>query len=402
MVRIHLKSPPGNGVKMANFNILVVNAGSSSIKLALYRSEGKRLLSKIPLWKKDTELAFQNEGNHLKSVEEAIKRSLASALKSDAIPALSEIHVVGHRVVHGGSDFTAPVFIDTKVKKTIDSLTSLAPLHNPVNYSGILATEKMVPNAKQIAVFDTAFFTTLPEYAYTYPGPYKWKTEKIRRYGFHGISHHYNSLRYREMIKTKKNTSRIISCHLGNGASLAAIKNGKCIDTTMGFTPLDGLMMGTRSGALDPGILTYLMTNKKMSAKTLQHQLNYDSGLKGISGVSGDMREILALRAQKDQRAILAYEMYVHSLEKYIAAMGASLEGIDAILFSGGIGENSWQIRNDAIESLKWFGIELDEKINRRCTSDRIISTDQSKVKVAVITSEEDWMIANSCRLLLS
>lgn len=386
---------------MKENTILVVNAGSSSVKLALYGSSAKGSLAKKAVWKDSIEIGSDRAPPSADGVANAIVHSLKSAVAAGSIPPLSLIVTVGHRVVHGGSQFSSPTVINNQVKGAIKELSALAPLHNPLNLAGISAAEKLLPKAKQIAVFDTAFFSTLPEYASTYPGPYAWVAEGIKRYGFHGTSHHYNMLKCSDLLHTKAEKLKIVSCHLGNGVSLAAIGKGKCLDTTMGFTPLDGLMMGTRSGAIDPGILTYLMTAKGAGPDDLYRLLNYDSGLKGISGTSGDMRDILSSVEKKRARSILAYDMFIHSLVKYIAAMGASLKGIDAIAFSGGIGEHSWQVRRDAAASLEWMGIALDKKANRRCDSDGIITQEGSKVKVVVITTEEDWMIANTCKRLI-
>lgn len=396
--------------------ILVLNAGSSSYKLAIYQiNDSLPDKAQDPIWYglfdwgRGTEAAFLHA--HLengvfveKNIDasksnEGLKLLLDTALNgtTKCINALSEINIVGHRVVHGGHDFQRPIFITPAVKKGIAKLFPLAPLHNPDNLKGIEIIEKLMPATPQVAVFDTAFYNTLSTAASTYAGPYSWGEQGIMRYGFHGISHKYCAHRCAQLLNRDLNSLKIVSCHLGNGSSLTAIDKGKGLDTTMGFTPLDGLMMGTRCGAIDPGILLFLLQERKLAVKELFHLLNYESGLKGISGLSGDMREIMRLSSQGHARSKLAYEMYVHYLKRNLGAMIAVLGGIDAIIFTAGIGENVPQIRQEACEALQQMGLILDVEKNKQTHDDGVISTKKSKVYALVIQTKEDWSIACSC-----
>lgn len=387
--------------------ILVLNAGSSSYKLALYGMGKKARLSEplSPIWHGSAE--WGNKAGRIRAWRDGVQTmdaSLNNAAHDKALQRLVEnalanepgIEVIGHRIVHGGSQFLEPVQITPKVKKSIAQLIPLAPLHNPINLEGIELIEALMPGIPQFAVFDTAFHQTLSEVASTYPGPYDWKEWGIKRYGFHGISYQYCTARCGALLNRNSAKLKLVCCHLGNGSSVAAIANGKSVDTSMGFTPLDGLMMGTRCGSLDPGILLYLEKEHKQSAKQLFEILNHDSGLKGISGKTGDMREIIILAQGGNERARLAYDMYVHSLKRNIGSMVAVLGGIDALVFTGGIGENAWQIRHEACQALKAFGVDVDSRKNRRCHSDALISTKTSKAAVLVITAQEDWCVACS------
>lgn len=373
-------------------HILVLNAGSSSYKLALYSIKKPSFDTPLkPIWSCD----LDSIGHKAKST---IKKLLDEMVSGVALDSLESIDVVGHRVVHGGSEFVKPVIITPKVKESIKSLFPLAPLHNPANLAGIEIIESLMPKTPQVAVFDTAFHSTLSEAANTYPGPYKWKELGIKRYGFHGINHHYCMLRCAKMLKKDVHDLRIITCHLGNGSSLAAIQNGKCIDTTMGFTPLDGMMMGTRPGALDPGIAIYLEQKKRQSAEALFHELNFDSGLKGISGITSDMREILKEKRKRNARATLAYDMYVHSLRRNIGAMAGVLEEVNVLIFTAGIGENAHDVRREGCRALN---LKINEEKNRMVDGDAILSLKKSKVAVLVIKAEEDWCIACECMKLI-
>ncbi len=308
-----------------------------------------------------------------------------------------EIDIVGHRVVHGGREFVQSARITGEVKAVIEQLSPLAPAHNPAALAGIEAVEKLLGQVPQIAVFDTAFHSTLSDAAAIYPGPYAWAEQGIRRYGFHGISHEDCAHRAAKILGRDLDSLRLITCHLGNGCSLCAIENGKSVDTTMGFTPLEGLMMGTRSGSIDPGLLLYLLREKGISADELDRVLNRESGLKGISGLSGDLREIEAAKAQGHARAQLAFDMDVHRLRSGIGAMLASLGGLDALIFTGGIGQHSALMRAAACQAFAFLGLELDAGKNEDSPVDKDIAARDSPVRVLVIEAQEDWAIAKRC-----
>ncbi len=312
------------------------------------------------------------------------------------IESLNDVKCIGHRVVHGGSLFLKPVLIDESVKEEIKKLIPLAPLHNSVNLEGIELMERLFPGVPQIAVFDTAFHLTMSEVVKTYPIPFKWKEKGIQRYGFHGISHQYCAERVQKLFLTDGRSCgfKMINCHLGNGSSLCAIQDGKSVDTTMGMTPMEGLMMGTRSGSIDPGIMLYLLREEHFSHQDLDELLNFESGLKGICGLS-DMREI---KARDDFPAKLALDMFVYRLKYYIGALAATLNGLDLLCFTGGIGENDAAIRERVCEGLGYSGINLDKQKNRNCAGDQEISVIDSKVKVVVVDTQEEWMIARACR----
>lgn len=390
--------------------ILVVNAGSSSHKLSLFETD--RECPTEPLWKALLDwgrqegpyytvqvqgreaLTYPLKTSHLK---EELRRILETLWKGEnpLIKGPLEIERVGHRVVHGGVLFDTPVLVTEAVKEEIRRCIPLAPLHNPGNLEGIEWLEQIFPAVPQIAVFDTAFHSTMSETVKTYPVPYAWKEKGIQRYGFHGISHHYCAVRASEMVKTPLSPLRLVNCHLGNGASLCAIRDGKSVDTTMGLTPLEGLMMGTRCGSVDPGILLYAMRELNMTPQALDACLTFESGLKGIAG-SSDMRDILA---QTDERAELAFNMYIYRLNSFIGAMVASLGGIDVLSFTAGIGEHSAAVREKACKGLAYLGIHLDAEKNQRCTSkqDQDIASDDSAVRIVVIHTQEEWMIAKGC-----
>ena len=303
------------------------------------------------------------------------------------------VDCVGHRVVHGGVAYTATTRVSPEVKEQIRKYCEFAPEHNHLELEGIEAAERAFDGAAQIAVFDTAFHSTMPEAARVYPGPYDWLDQGIRRYGFHGISHQYCSRRAAQMVSCRK----LVSCHLGSGASVAAILDGVSVDTTMGFTPLEGLMMGTRSGSVDPGILIYLVRHKGFDAAELDRLLNKESGLKGISGVSGDMREVMAAIERGEDRARLAFDMYVHRLCREIGGMAASLGGMDALLFTAGVGENCPPLRAVVCEQFASWGVRLDAAKNAATPRDAVISQDDSRVQVLVVHTDEDWEIAREC-----
>jgi acetate kinase len=323
-----------------------------------------------------------------------------------------EIDLVGHRVVHGGQDYRKPTLITPQVKETIASLTAFAPLHNSASLEGITAVEQLLP-VPQVAVFDTAFHSQMPLTAAIYPGPYEWFEQGIRRYGFHGINHQYCARRTAQLLGKDLESLRLITCHLGNGCSLAAISNGHSIDTTMGLTPLEGLMMGTRSGSVDPSILIYLLRHDKgMNADRLEDLLNRASGLKGVSGISGDMRQLESEIAKGNSRAQLALDIYIHRLRSGIGAMIATLGScrqdqlrhappLHALVFTGGIGENQSDVRAAACEAFAFLGLELDPDKNAQSPPDCDIATANSTVRVLIVQAQEDWAIATECWKLI-
>ncbi len=396
--------------------ILVLNAGSSSQKSCLYQLNDKLPdRPPQPLWEAKIdwtqregagELQVKTTAGHTLEEEfasdsrsEAIARMLETLWQgqTQVINSLNEIDIVGHRVVHGGQKYPQSKLISPEVKEEISRLSEFAPVHNPVNLEGIEAIEKILGNVPQVAVFDTAFHAQLPPAAFVYPGPYEWLEEGIRRYGFHGISHQYCARRAAEILNRDFADLRLISCHLGNGCSLAAVRGGRSVDTTMGFTPLDGLMMGSRSGAIDPGIIIHLLRRSHFTAEELDNILNRNSGLKGISGVSSDMRQILAAIKDGNSRAQLALDIYVHRLRAGIGAMLASLGGLDALIFTAGVGENSAVVRAAACEVFGFIGLRLDGVKNLNSPVDDDIAAVDSAVRVLVIHTQEDWEIAREC-----
>ncbi|MDX2232791.1 MAG: acetate kinase [Leptolyngbyaceae cyanobacterium bins.349] len=396
--------------------ILVLNAGSSSQKSCLYDlTDGLPDAPPHPLWEGSidwtahagtADIKVKANGTVLQeaiatpSRGEVMTHLLSTLWQGDTqvIADVNEIQVVGHRVVHGGEEYRESCRITPAVKQAIARLAVFAPIHNPVNLEGIETIETVLgADMPQVAVFDTAFHAQLPPAAYTYPGPYEWLTDGIRRYGFHGTSHQYCAERAAQLLGRNLSDLRLITCHLGNGASLAAIQNGHSIDTTMGFTPLDGLMMGTRSGAVDPSILIYLLRKQGYTVDELDQLLNKSSGLLGISGVSGDLRQILAAIAAGNERAQLAFDVYIHRLRSLIGAMMASLQGLDALIFTAGVGENSPVVRQAACAAFEFLGLKLDLEKNRDRPADQDIATPDSTVRVLVINTQEDWMIAKQC-----
>lgn len=378
--------------------ILVFNVGSTSLKFSLFYPESKKLeMGKDPSCKgllqsieKKWQLTLEDkqgkkniplQASHLQNAVMEIREFLH----------FQDVTAIGHRVVHGGDFFKKPILIDSSVVKKIKSLSDLAPLHNPMNVEGIKIAQKIFPKISQVAVFDTSFHSHMPLKNKVYPIPLGYFEEGIKRYGFHGINHQYCMEKVLYLAKNK--AKKIITCHLGGGASLAAIANGHSIDTTMGFTPLEGLMMATRSGSIDPGILLHFLETKKMTVKKLKKCLYDQSGLLGI-GNSSDMREILYAKSQQDAAASLAFDLYIHYLSKEIASMAASLNGVDSIVFSGGIGENANEVRQAACESLAFLGVKIDPGKNQKCKQDAEISSPSSQVKVFRIAANEEWLIA--------
>lgn len=309
---------------------------------------------------------------------------------------LNELDAVGHRMVHGGEKFNKSVRLTPEVMEAFAACNDLAPLHNPANIKGVNAVKALLPDVPQVGVFDTAFHQTMPDYAYMYALPYNlYKEYGVRRYGFHGTSHRYVSQRVCEFLGCNAEDKRIITCHIGNGASIAAVKNGKCVDTSMGLTPLEGLMMGTRSGDIDAGAVTYLMDKFNLDTKGISDLLNKKSGLAGVSEASSDFRDILAGIAAGNDKARLAKEMYTYRIKKYIGAYAAAMGGVDIILFTGGAGENQWEVREGATNGLEYMGVKMDATKNRACrATEAILSSDDSAVTVCCIPTDEELMIA--------
>ncbi|MBD1873614.1 acetate kinase [Nodosilinea sp. FACHB-131] len=398
--------------------ILVLNAGSSSHKSCLFDlSQGAEGAAPHPLWRAALDWTHQQGKVELSAsgAGESIQQVLSITDKAEGIEAmvktlvegptqvlgeLAEIAAVGHRVVHGGRHYQQPVVVDDEVKATIQSLVPLAPAHNPANLQGIEAIAQSLGTIPQVAVFDTAFHSHMPEAAATYPGPYAWVEQGIRRYGFHGISHQYVAQRAADLMGQDLASLRLLTCHLGNGCSLAAVKNGVCVDTTMGFTPLDGLMMGSRSGSVDPGILIYLMRQEGYTADQLDTLLNKESGLKGLSGRSNDMRAVAEAMEQGDAQAKLAIEVFIHRLRREMGAMIASLGGLDGVVFTAGVGENSPLVWQQACEPFEFLGLRLKDELGRD-EADQDVAAADSAVRVLVVHTQEEWAIAQACRSLL-
>ncbi|MEO1620990.1 MAG: acetate kinase [Cyanobacteria bacterium J06632_3] len=394
--------------------ILVLNAGSSSQKSGLYDFSGDSQRASQPLWEAQIDWIPQegaaeisvetHNGNSLEETVEVSSRaktiayllSLLHQGPTQVIDSLKAIEAVGHRVVHGGEAYQNSVVVTEAVKQAIEQLSALAPNHNPANLEGIELMEQLLGDVPQVAVFDTAFHSRMPLAAIAYPGPYSWLEQGIRRYGFHGISHEYCTRKAAEILQKDVKTLRLIVCHLGNGGSLSAVRGGRSIDTTMGFTPLDGVMMGTRSGAVDPGILIHLM-REGMSVDNLDTVLNKSSGLLGVSGVSHDLRAVEKAIAQDNSQAQLAKDLYLHRLKSCLGAMLMSLGGLDVLVFTAGIGEHSPSVRVAVCESLSFLGVEIDDDKNSRSPVDVDIATDDSSARVLVIHTQEDWAIAQAC-----
>jgi acetate kinase len=391
--------------------ILVCNAGSSSLKFSFFDAEDELLLADGGVdWSREpTRLVFRRTGQEelreelkLEKHADAVVRILddLQAGPSAALDGLEDLWAVGHRVVHGGERYTSAARITLEVKQAIADLAELAPLHNPAALDGITAVEQVLPDVPQVAAFDTAFHSTLSEAARTYPVPQKWTREwGMRRYGFHGLSHSYCAGRAAEMIDRRD--LRIVIAHLGNGASVSAVRGGVCVDTSMGFTPLEGLMMGTRSGTVDPGMLVHLLRHKKLNVNALDKALNYESGLLGVSGISSDLRQVLS-QLPHNPDARLAVEVYVHRIVQTIGAMAASLGGIDALVFTAGVGERAVEIRKRVCEKLKYLGLELDPAANGTCKPDADISMPASKARILVIATREDLTIMRETRRLVA
>ena len=387
--------------------ILVLNCGSSSIKYALYNMDDQSVITSGGIEKiglPDSFITVKLNGEKHK-MEHPIKEHTAGVQyifevlttgEYAVLKSLEELDAVGHRMVHGGEKFNKSVRLTPEVMEAFAACNDLAPLHNPANIKGVNAVKALLPNIPQVGVFDTAFHQTMPDYAYMYALPYNlYKEYGVRRYGFHGTSHRYVSQRVCEFLGCKPEDKRIITCHIGNGASIAAVKYGKCVDTSMGLTPLEGLMMGTRTGDIDAGAVTYLMDKFNLDTKGISDLLNKKSGLAGVSEGSSDFRDILAGIAAGNDKARLAKEMYTYRIKKYIGAYAAAMGGVDIILFTGGAGENQWEVREGATDGLEYMGIKMDQTKNRSCrATEAILSADDSKVTVCCIPTDEELMIA--------
>ena len=393
--------------------ILVINSGSSSLKYQLFEMENEKVLSSGLIEKIGEEISIITHKvnqektkfekpilNHTKAIETMI--SLLTSTEFGVIQDKTEIHAIGHRVVHGGEQFKEPTLIDEKTIKSIQAHEHLAPLHNPANLTGILACKDFFGNVPQVAVFDTAFHQTIPSRAYLYAIDYSlYKENGVRRYGFHGTSHKYVASRGALFLKKDLNETNLITIHLGNGSSITAIEKGKSIDTTMGMTPLEGIVMGTRSGDIDPGIIFFLHRTLGKKINEIDDLLNKKSGLKGLVGTN-DMRDLLSKKESGDRQAELAFEVYTYRIKKYIGAYFAVLGKVDGIIFTGGIGENSIDVRREVCKGLEFLGIKLDESLNQITDSnERRISTIDSKVEILIIPTNEELQIARETKAIL-
>ncbi|MGP0129526.1 MAG: acetate kinase [cyanobacterium endosymbiont of Rhopalodia musculus] len=396
--------------------ILIINAGSSSQKSCLYDLTNNYLPehSIEPIWEANIDwtvardqgiLTVKANGtrkNHYINYDypcQGISQMLNTLIqgKTRVIKNFSEINIVGHRVVHGGTDYSEATLITPDVKAAIARLIPLAPTHNPSHIKAIQAIEQILENVPQVAVFDTAFHCHIPLKSAAYPIPYKWLEKGIRRYGFHGISHKYCAEKVSQILNKPLTSLKLITCHLGNGCSLTAIKNGISIDTTMGFTPLEGLMMGTRSGSIDPAILIHLIRKYNFTANQLNTMLNKESGFQGVSGISADLRSIIQAVNEGNSRAQLAFDMYIHRLRLHLGAMLGSLGGLDTLVFTAGVGENSAIVREKTCEAFGFIGLKLDPNKNNNSPVNTDIADDDSTVRILVIHTEENWAIAQEC-----
>jgi acetate kinase len=388
--------------------IIVLNCGSSSIKYQLFDMTSKSVMAKGVVEKVGLHGSFlkyePHNGESVKLEGEILDHQsgieyilgILSSKQRGVIKNFEEIDAVGHRVVLGGEDFDKSAYIDEKVIQKIEDFVSLAPLHNPANLKGIYAMQSLLPDIPQVATFDTAFHQSMPERAYMYAIPFSlYKKYGIRRYGFHGTSHRFVSIRACEILGVDYNTQKIITCHLGNGASVAAIKNGKSIDTSMGLTPVEGLIMGTRSGDIDAGVLTFIMQKENIDVPTANTIINKHSGMLGITGVSSDMREIREAATQNNERAKMGLDMYHYRIRKYIGSYAAAMGGVDTIVFTGGVGENSYETRSEVCKDFEFIGVDFDEAVNKGVRGEeKVITKPNSKVKVMVVPTNEELVIA--------
>ena len=395
--------------------ILVLNCGSSSIKYALYNMDDKSVMTsggaervgldgafvKVKLANGEKKQIMHDIPEHTEGVKFIF--SLLTDPEIGVIKSLDEIDAVGHRMVHGGEKFNKSVLLTDEILKVFEECSDLAPLHNPANLKGVNAVKELMPGLPQVGVFDTAFHQTMPDYAYMYALPYElYEKYAVRRYGFHGTSHRYVSRRACEFLGKDYDSSRIITCHIGNGGSVAAVKNGKCMDTSMGLTPLEGVMMGTRSGDIDGGAVAFIQKKLGLDADGISNLLNKKSGVQGITGISSDMREIDAAAAKGDKKAILALEMYNYRIKKYVGAYAAAMGGADIIVFTAGVGENQTSMRAAVCADMEWMGVKLDKEKNDAARGvEAVISTDDSTVTVVVIPTDEELVIASDTMSLL-
>ena len=388
--------------------ILVLNCGSSSIKYALYDMDDKNVMTsggaervglegafvKVKLANGEKKQIMHDIPEHTEGVKFIF--SLLTDPEIGVIKDLSEIGAVGHRMVHGGEKFNKSVLLSDEVLNTFESCSDLAPLHNPANLKGVRAVSELMPGLPQVGVFDTAFHQTMPKHSYMYAIPYElYEKYGVRRYGFHGTSHRYVSKRVCEFLGVRPEDKKIITCHIGNGGSVAAVQNGKCVDTSMGLTPLEGVMMGTRSGDIDGGAISFIEKKLGLDADGISDLLNKKSGVYGITGISSDMREIDAAAEAGDGKALLALDMYNYRIRKYVGAYAAAMGGCDIIVFTAGVGENQWTMREGVCENMEWMGVKLDRELNKTVRgTEAVISTPDSKVTVVVIPTDEELMIA--------
>ena len=394
-------------MKKTKIKILVLNCGSSSVKYKLFDMDNKKLVGSGAVEKIGMKGSFlkhtREDGEQVILEGEVLEHQVAieyilgvlTSKKHGCLKDMDDISAVGHRVVHGGEEFNSSVIITDEVIRKVESCIEIAPLHNPPNLAGIYAINELLPAVPQVAVFDTAYHQTMPEFAYMYGIPYSlYKKYGIRRYGFHGTSHRYVSHRACEFLGLDYEKTKIVTAHIGNGASITAIENGKSVDTTMGFTPVEGLMMGTRSGDIDLGVVTYIMDKEMIGTSAATTLFNKHSGVLGVSGLSSDMRDIDKAISEGNQRAKLALDMYEYRIKKYIGAYAAVLNGFDVLVFTGGVGENQTATRERICKGLSFMGIEVDTEVNKTRGEEILISTKNSKVKVVVIPTDEEYMIA--------
>ncbi len=395
--------------------VIVLNCGSSSIKYQLFDMSQKSVMAKGVVEKLGLHGSFlkyeDHKGNVIKLEGEIVDHQagieyilgILTSKKRGVLTNYNEIDAIGHRVVLGGEEFKNSVYIDGHVLQKIEEYSALAPLHNPANLRGIYAMQALLPETPQVATFDTAFHQTMPEYAYMYAIPYSlYKKYGIRRYGFHGTSHSFVSKRACEILNVDYNKQKIITCHLGNGASVAAILNGQSVDTSMGLTPVEGLIMGTRSGDIDPSIIPFIMSKEDVDVPTANTIVNKHSGMLGITGVSSDMREIIQAADNGNERAKLGIDMYEYRIKKYIGSYAAAMGGVDLIIFTGGVGENNPQIRYNVCKDLGFIGVEIDKNANNCRGEEKIATTNASKVKVMVVPTNEELVIAEDTQTIVS
>ena len=395
--------------------ILVLNCGSSSIKYALYNMDTKEVMTsggaervgldgafvKVKLANGEKKQIMHDIPEHTEGVKFIF--SLLTDPEIGVIKDLKEIDAVGHRMVHGGEKFNKSVVLTDEVLKVFEECSDLAPLHNPANLKGVKAVSELMPGLPQVGVFDTAFHQTMPDYAYMYAVPYElYEKYGVRRYGFHGTSHRYVAKRVCDFLGVNPEDKKIITCHIGNGASIAAVDCGKCVDTSMGLTPLEGVMMGTRSGDIDGGAVAFLQKKLNLDADGISDLLNKKSGVLGITELSSDMREVEAACEKGEPKAVLAMKMYNYRIKKYIGAYAAAMGGVDIIVFTAGVGENQWSTRQESCEGLEFLGVEIDKELNKGLRGvEKVISTANSKVTVCIIPTDEELMIATDTMNLL-